>query len=298
MLRFGIGILAATVISGVVHAETVTRHLIFAGVDRTYIVHTPTDYNVANQYPLLLSFHGHYGTGAKEESKTGFDSIADSQGFITAYPDSNPNYGDGTEWQITGAVASNDIGFVGAMVKDIKGAYSVDPTREYATGFSEGGDLVWGVVCTYSNKIAGFATVANDLLRHLWKVCKSQSLSPITALFFHGTADPISPYNGDRRSYSAMDTATTWATSNGCKRTKTTTKIPDLLSDGSSVVDTDYTFAKGCDAGDTVDLYAITNGGHTWPGTSTTSASILGPVSLKVLASQIIWDTLSQHSSP
>lgn len=276
--------------------QTLSLSLAYAGVTRTYLLHLPAAYSPQGKYPLLLSFHGHFGKGAGQESMTGFDAVADANGFLVAYPDSNPSWGDGTQWQLTGA--NNDIEFAKALIASIESHYAVDSSRIYVTGFSEGGGMAAALTCSDASHIAGFADVSTDMSSTFASHCTPAA--PVTTIYFHGTADPVSPYSGGLGgattrvvTNSALQTAQFWAKVNGCAATPTTSSVPDHLSDGSSVTDSVATWS-GCQGGTTVTLYTITGGGHAWPGYAAYSGKY-GPGSEGLNASQIIWDTLSQY---
>ena len=54
------------------------------------IVHRPANLSNANPVPLLIGLHGGGGTPALMEYTTGFDSVADQNGFVVAYLDFTP----------------------------------------------------------------------------------------------------------------------------------------------------------------------------------------------------------------
>ena len=56
------------------------------GRTRTYHVHVP-DTLPPGAVPLLVALHGGTGSGPQFERTSGFDGIADAQGFIVVYPD-------------------------------------------------------------------------------------------------------------------------------------------------------------------------------------------------------------------
>lgn len=271
--------------------QTVSLLLDFAGQERSYLLHIPIGYDAAKSYPLMISYHGDGGTGEGQRQKTGFDEIADNSGFLVAYPDSNPGYRDGRQWELFGE--SNDVDFTGALIREISSLYSVDTTRVYVNGFSMGGGMAQAAACSLSTRIAGMANVANNLGPTKAAACHPSL--PITTVHFHGTADPVSLYSGGNYkggdTYSAFETAEFWAEVNGCFATPTNTSFSDVLSDGVSVTDTKQIW-NNCTLGSTVVFYTVTGGGHAWPGSS--DEAKYGPSSRDLDASQIIWDVLSQ----
>ena len=63
---------------------------------RTYRLHTPAGYNADSLYPLVINMHGLGSNALEEELYTGFNYVADSEGFFVAYS----NAIDGT-WNIS-----------------------------------------------------------------------------------------------------------------------------------------------------------------------------------------------------
>ena len=53
------------------------------GMDRTYALHIPPGYPVG----LVLSLHGGGGTGIGQQGLTDFDTVADANNLLVAYPD-------------------------------------------------------------------------------------------------------------------------------------------------------------------------------------------------------------------
>lgn len=57
------------------------------GLDRSYHLYVPAKAAEVGSVPLLVALHGGGGSGAHFEQISGFDKLADSAGFIVAYPD-------------------------------------------------------------------------------------------------------------------------------------------------------------------------------------------------------------------
>ncbi len=286
--------LAGSFASVHVFSQTTTLTLQFHGITRTSLVHRPTGYDPNKAYPLMLAFHGSNGTGAGMERITGFDAVADRNGFIVAYPDSV-----GPRWQLTGAATENDIAFVQELLQAMERSYRIDPARIYLSGYSQGGGMAQDLVCSNAAKFAGIAVNGANLSPARERMCRPAQA--ITYILFHGTADPLSPYNGGPNgttgavTTSAKQAVAFWSQNNKCHGTPVTTDIPDTLSDGSHQTDIRQELT-GCANGASITFYTITGGGHTWPGTQRAN-SRLGPVSRTIDASAIIWQIFRSHSS-
>ncbi|MBS0560424.1 MAG: hypothetical protein JSR21_10250 [Proteobacteria bacterium] len=297
MRKFIAAAIAASclLVSTLAHAGSTVISLTVNGVARSSIVHVPSNYDQSKAYPLVLAFHGSSMTGAQMENMTGFDALADSNNFFVAYPDSV-----GSQWVVTGT--TNDVQFSLALIQRIEAAYHIDPTRVYSAGYSQGAGLAQELAFCNPTLVAGVGDVGENLNAGWQSVCKLTT--PITYVLFHGTADPVSPYNGGTvqgvTSYSALQTATNWAQVDGCSNTSSpaSSTYADTLNTGPKVTDKLYTWS-GCKNGTAVTFYSITGGGHTWPGGSQTkvSKSTMGPTSMNTNASQIMWQAFSPHRS-
>jgi polyhydroxybutyrate depolymerase len=226
---------------------------------------------LGSSVPLVLSFHGHFGTAREQAEVTGFDALSDRYGFIVVYPEGiERSWNDGRPQD----AGSDDVGFVKALIADLSARYPLDPKRIYATGFSNGGSFSEYLGCTLAAQIAAIAPVSGYLPVDDVGVCRPARA--ISVLAFGGTADPVEPYAGAHvmmgpidRGYvlSAEATATFWSKNAKCAPTPTVSTLaaadPAEPDDPTSVTSTAYT---GCVDGTDVVLDTIAGGGHRWPG--------------------------------
>ena len=121
----------------------------------------------------------------------------------------------------------------------------------------------------------------------------------------HGDADPLVAWNGGPvagsgnrgRVLSVADTVSRWVALDGCATTPTVTAVPDLApNDGTT---TSHEVYGGCRAGAQVELYAVANGGHTWPGGfQYLPERTIGKTSRDFDASETIWAFFARHPHP
>jgi len=271
LLAKGPAIRAATndaAATGVDGADTVGS-LTVGGVERYYLIHVPAA--LGSSVPLVLSFHGHFGTAREQSDLTGFNALSDRYGFIVVYPEGIArSWNDGRPQD----AGSDDVGFVKALIADLSKRYPLDPKRIYATGFSNGGSFAEYLGCTLAAQIAAIAPVSGYL--PVADVAGCRPARAISVLVFGGTADPIEPYAGAHvmigtidRGYglSAEATATFWSANAKCVSVPTVSSLapPDTAdpADATSVTSTAY---GGCVDDADVVLDTIHGGGHRWPG--------------------------------
>ena len=265
------------------NAQT-TGSFIFDGISRTYTLYIPSVWSAGDQLPLLLSLHGLTQTGNEMMLFTGFNNIAEENSFIVVYPDGVSN-----SWNVgfTGGSTADDVGFLSALIDTLHQRYSVDLSRIYATGFSNGGFMAYRLACELGNRIAAIASVSGTMTDGAYTSCQPQRKIPV--MHVHGTSDYVVNYNGGLGNKSVDEVLTLWRGSNNCPDTATIIDLPDLVSEGSTVQKQTW---SPCDDLTEVVLYKVINGGHTWPGSVGTTG--IGITNQDINASVEIWNFVSR----
>ncbi len=235
------------------------------GLTRTFYVHVPLAYDPTRGTMLVLNFHGFSNSALIQKVISRMDKSADTHGYIVVYPEgvaTSWNAGDccGTAW--TNAV--DDVAFVKAMLARLETDWCIDPKRVYSTGYSNGGFLSYRLACEMADTFAAIAPVAGQMGVDPTG-CKPSR--PVPVLDFHGTADPIVPYNGGVASFqsglgalnfrSTAETLSIWRNKDSC------------LGSGKVIYqqgDATCTLYDTCLLGSEVVHCKIEGGGHTWPG--------------------------------
>lgn len=235
------------------------------GLTRTSIVHVPDSYDPTQGTMLVLNFHGFSSAGWQEALLSRMSGAADQRGFIVAYPEgvaTSWNAGDccGTAW--TDSV--DDIGFTKALLDRLEKDYCIDPKRVYATGMSNGGFFSHRVGCELADRFAAIAPVAGVLG---FPDDKCHPSRPLPIIDFHGTSDPLVPYDGGTPILptlgaglvfrSVAETMHFWQLNNGCSGDK---KV--IYQNGDATCEE----WPDCTGGANTVLCTIDGGGHTWPG--------------------------------
>jgi polyhydroxybutyrate depolymerase len=224
---------------------------------------------------LVVSPHGAGSNMQQQERYTAFDPLADAHGFVVAYP--NGQDAAIRQWNF---LKTEDVDFAKAVVGMLVHDACVDPAHAYADGISSGGAMTAALACRASGTFAGFGPVAGDFYDAAY--CGGARQRPM--IIFHGTADPLVPYNGGTVINSrglpvqpAEKVAGEWAAHNGCTAGPAETQL------SSEVVRLTW---NGCAA--PVVMYRIVGGGHTWPG-SPFAVPRLGMTTKQVSATDEMW---------
>ncbi|GIG62620.1 esterase [Longispora fulva] len=285
---------AATVLTSCrpAHGSAGAEHRItVAGVTRTYRVHIPAGGSGAG--PVVLALHGALGTGEGLEALTGLDRVADERGLILVYPDGfDRSWADGRGVSPADKAHMDDVAFLAAVLDAVRRDHpAADRSRAFVLGMSNGAMMAHRLGCELSDRITAVAAVAGGIPATVAMGC--HPARPPRMLDIQGTADPLVPYTGGEVTVpgtgqqrgellSASDTATHWARLAGCAGPPTAAALPDRVDDGTTTGT--LTWCAG-----QVELYAVTGGGHTWPGgVQYLPAVVVGPTARDFDASQVI----------
>jgi polyhydroxybutyrate depolymerase len=136
---------------------------------RTCVLHLPPAVTAGKPLPLVLAFHGSGGSGKGMQKTTGFDALADRDGFAVAYPDGlretrtwNTLYGEAPDGP--GILANvDDLGFVRELLGQIKKTAKIDSNRIYACGFSAGAYMAYRLGMEMPEEFAAIGPVCGSL---------------------------------------------------------------------------------------------------------------------------------------
>jgi polyhydroxybutyrate depolymerase len=270
------------------------RELRVDGTARSYLFYIPQSLTRNHPAPLLLVFHGGGSHDYNMPRFTGFDRLAESRGFVVAYPESV-----NTHWNDTRNLSpADDVGFVRALIADLEHSYPVDPARIYATGISNGGFFSQRLACDLSSQIAAVASVAATMPETLVPLCHPSH--PVSVLFMQGTDDPLVHAEGGNvarthgRNISLADASHFWIDHNQTTKKPDSSDLPSHDPNGTSVYRDIYSGGK---QGSEVIVYTIRGGGHTWPGgPQYLPVSLVGKTNHDINASEVIWEFFSHHT--
>lgn len=251
----------------------------------------PPAYDGGGALPVVINLHGFSSSAEEQAAYSGFPAKGAAEGFIVVTPQ---GVGDPPFWNMVGvALLQDDVAFISDLLDALESQLCIDPQRVYATGISNGAGMSNRLACDLSGRIAAIGTVAGTAFP-----VNCAAPRPVPVIAFHGTADPLVPYAGgpinaglslrlNLQAPPAEEAIASWAEHNGC------TTGPSRESVSAHVERIAY---DGCDAGASVELYAIAGGGHTWPGAS--DVPRLGATTHEISATELIWAFFAAHPMP
>lgn len=281
--------------------RTTLETIRFDGRMRSYRLHLPPTMASNAHVPLVIVLHGGGGNAWNAAEQTGFDAIADREGFIVAYPNgSGPahplldaqgrgmyTWNAGSCCGYAARTGTDDVGFIHAMLDTIAHQYPIDRRRIYATGISNGGMMAYRLACQLSDVLAAIGVVAGT------QMVECHPTAPVSVIHIHGTDDQYVPLAGgvgpkalDKTPKTPVEqTIAFWVKHNRC--------IPSPTVTTSDAVTT-YTYTTA-DQHVAVVLMLIAHGGHAWPGGKRLSLLLDKPPTA-IDASDVIWEFFASHA--
>jgi polyhydroxybutyrate depolymerase len=231
-------------------AGTHLRSLTSAGAERTFRIDAPASALQGRPAPLVVMFHGVFSNAEAIQVVTGMPEKAAEEGFITAAGD-----GLGQSWNAgvccdpAAADGVDDVQFTRDMVAAIAEEYCIDPERIYASGFSNGGAMVFRLNCDASDLFAAYAPVGGSLALF---PCEPTQVRPLYII--NNVDDPVVPFVLGEFSYDTFATQY-----NGCNDERTTETAPNSTCETAPV----------CADGTSTTLCGVDGISHVWPGGAT-----------------------------
>jgi polyhydroxybutyrate depolymerase len=193
---------------------------------------------------------------------------------------------------------ADDIAFFNQMLDQLGTKFSVDPSRIYAAGLSEGGFMSLRVGCALSDRIAAVAALGAAMPKTM--ICVPTR--PVPLVMINGTSDPIVPYGGGTEHnrnlavISVEDSAKAWARIDRCAEKPDKSKLSPQTKGG---METKVDTYNGCQQNAKVVLYSVKGAGNTWPGGEQYEAEkTIGKTSQDLNANEVLWSFFVTRKLP
>ena len=252
------------------------------GLNREYVLHVPDLYSGDDSVPLVFSLHGGSGTATGQRYLSEMDQVADSAGFIVAYPQGSFVNGY-SYWNSMIATegskgTADDVGFISILIDEISSNYNIDLSKVYACGFSNGGDMAISLACYLNGKISAVAPVSGLMSQESDSLCEPNETTSL--LIINGTADNERPYSGINDYYLSVDnTLEYWSNYHSAD----SVVIEDFVDSNNNAIEL-YTYLNQSGLS-FLQHYKIIGGGHYWFDLSVNDENL----------DQLIWRFFKKH---
>lgn len=203
---------------------------------RNFLVHVPSS-GLPDNPALVIDMHGVFSTPAEQQSRSGFDKVADREKFIAVFPE-----GINKAWETSG---NRDVDFMSTLIDTFVERYNVDRKRVYACGFSNGAMMSYKLACTATDKFAAIGVMSGYLT-------SGSPSGPISVCHVHGASDDLFSSSG------VAGWLSTFVKANGCPESATTTELPTSTKQ----------YWGSCEDGNEIVYYAIKGWSHAYPNAS------------------------------
>jgi len=276
------------------------------GVKRTFRLRLPDSSN--QPLALVIMLHGAGGTALWAEEETGWSDLAFEEGFAVAYPEALPPdrtkpprfqtnpplWHDGSRADLALQMADRQF-IANDMLDAIVTRATIDSSRVYVTGFSNGAGMCYALATHFAQRIAAIAPAAGQC-----RVKAPMPVRPVPTLSIVGSDDPLTPLHGGeirtpwgsfvKTAY--IDALARWASAIGCATT------PILLHDDPESRLESFPAEADWDTSRFLSL-TVKGLGHHWPGgLGRLSPKLFGQPAATVNACRTIWDFFQRNSLP
>ena len=258
--------------------------LIHAGAQREFLLYVPTTYQPDTIAPLVFNFHGFGGSAEGQLLTSDWRRIAEKDAVIVVYPQGSELESGSPHWNPHPASADNksssdDLGFISSLIDDLSENYSVDKDRIYATGYSNGAGMAYGLAHHLDKRFAAIAPVSGLMSEDLAR--SDSNGHPVALIHFNGTEDRERSLDGfDGHLASVDDMLAYWSDVNKAVLSET---VKLNQTSGLTIERSDYSLETGETP---VQSYIIHGGGHDWFDLSVDGKNL----------DQLIWSFLSNVS--
>lgn len=259
------------------NAEDETISIEVGQFKRTFLLHLPSNDADERALPLVIALHGANSDGRAMRKMSGFDALADRNGFAVAYPNGlagqrtwNSLFGHVPEGQGILSDEVDDVEFIRQLILTLRKSNSIDPSRVYVCGFSAGAYMTYRLAIELPDLIAAVGVVNGSI--GVKSVNSKPTLDripepdvPISLIHVRGASDRMVNAEGGstpkNRFLSTENCVSLFVRADECK------SDPTLIHNNEgSVTRSVYGHGK---RGTEVQLVVVDHCGHAWPGRST-----------------------------
>lgn len=273
------------------------------GIERTYFIHLPKNFDYSKKYPVVFVFHGYGDFPKLIEFYTGWSSKADKENFIAVYPQGT-NDAEERQLSFNGHLCCNpalrnnvdDIAFFENLRDEVIKRYNGKSDEIFVTGFSNGGFMTNRLASEVPEKIAAAAPVGATTIgratanRDDFAKLNSPN-SPIPILIINGKKDASVKFEGgfnQAKTFEAKpakDSFAFWSNANNCS---------EEISEKRNEKTQSTHLSKACANNTKTEFIALDDIAHAWPGgRQFVWANLTGK---HLNATDKIWDFFKQYT--
>lgn len=233
------------------------------GADRQFRMHIPSSYDGSKPMPVVMMLHGILQDSNDIAKQTGLNQLAEQEGFIAIYPDSQGWLGDNIRsWSIGEKYTVRNVddgNFLKTILDNVETKLNTDKSKVYIAGYSNGGMLAHEMACRFPDRVTAIASINSTM-----NGCESPPGKPVPVMMLNSTSDKVVPMQGrtfldgiwpldmEPSSYAREF----WSQNNGAQKIETSRPQKGLVKE----------VYQGDSCCTDVVSYTLEGGRHVWPG--------------------------------
>ena len=143
------------------------------GKQRRWMVYVPSSYNSSEAVPLVVATHGYSSAMTAFTGDSRWQDVAEENGFIVVFTQGYPTdgvmgnipvpYWNNPLMGLTVEEPVDELSYFRQVVAQVKEGYTIDATRVYATGHSNGSCMTWLLALEESDLFTAFAPIGSNM---------------------------------------------------------------------------------------------------------------------------------------
>ncbi|KAF2169171.1 carbohydrate esterase family 1 protein [Zasmidium cellare ATCC 36951] len=253
--------------------DTASHSIISGGLNRTYGVNVPNDYNdnPSKARALIIDYHGSGGNAWQQYDNSQYYNYPSGEEYVVVYPNA---YGSNHSWQGPNYAPAgvSDLNFTIDLLDHIEDQYCIDTSLVYASGKSNGGGFVDTLACSdQGDRFAAFAIASGAMYTDTSRDSCSKKRAILES---HGDMDSTIPYHPTKPGRGGpIPDISQWVSWWGYRTCGSSAK-PQNSGDLGGYNTTSYS----CGNWDKViDHYQVFDLGHCWPSSTGENYDALAP---------------------
>jgi polyhydroxybutyrate depolymerase len=170
-------------------------------LDRDYSIVTSVDHDPKRPAPVVVALHAYATEAGVLEAALDLPEMAvRDRGFLLVVPHGTKDSKGAPFWNATRACCDaerrgpDDLGYLRAVLRDVRKRYAVDAKRVVAIGVSNGGFMAYRWACAPGGDLGAVVSISGAALDPSEPPCTPSR--PVSILHVHGDADDVVLYRG------------------------------------------------------------------------------------------------------
>lgn len=254
-----------------------SRSIIVGDSEREFLVQFPAE--ISGSAPVIIDFHGGGASAIDQYFTSNFSQLSHREEVVIVYPQANES--KGSVWNTLRSQDGNkvaevdDFGFIGSIIETLQLNPTIDASRIYVSGYSNGAAMAYQIACHLNSDIAGFVVMSGLFPVENKHPCLITHETP--GIIMNGIRDRERPMSGiDGYARSVREGASWWALQNGASE--------GIVETYAGVERTVYESTSGTQ----IQLFIVEDGDHVWFDFEVDGQPM----------SDFIWDFLSNYQTP